>query len=180
MKKALRIVAIGIVVLALVVVVGGFFLPSEFDVEVIGEAQAPAPQLYELAASPRTWVDWSTWNLETMPDMKSTYTGPAAGVGAKWSWTQEMGDGYLEVTKVTPDKRIEYDLVFEGLDAPMKGTLAFETHEGGTRVVWGFSGDVGGDLIWRWGNLFMADMMRDEYVQAIAGLDKAALAAPGS
>ena len=132
--------------------------------------------MFSLANTPATWTDWSAWNLEVMPDMKSSYTGPDSGLGARWSWQQEMGDGWLEITESAQNQRIGYDLVFGDADNPWTGDIKFSQRDDVAVVQWAFRGDVGMNLMDRWMLLGMASVMKDEHAKGAEGLARAARA----
>jgi hypothetical protein len=168
-----------LVALLAIFLVGGMLLPSSFTTVVRVQTQAEAAPMCQIVATPRTWVDWSAWNLKMMPDMKSTYSGPETGEGAIWSWTQAQGNGSLTIiTHRTPPNPcvVAFELLFEGNEEPWYGQIHVTPMDDGTQVDWAFHGDVGSNLLFRWVMLVMKDRMADENRAAIAGLEAAALA----
>ncbi|MEZ5212169.1 SRPBCC family protein [Gordonia sp. (in: high G+C Gram-positive bacteria)] len=88
------------------------------------------------------WVEWSPWEgLD--PELKRSYSGPDAGVGARYEWSgnRKAGSGSMEITASTPD-RIDLDLEFVApFKASNKTTFALESAGSGTRVSWTMRGE---------------------------------------
>lgn len=167
-------VLLGLVGLIVLLMVVGLMLPSVVDVTAEKAISASPEAAVKLLSSPRTWLAWSPWNNDLMPQMTSTYEGPDAGVGARWVWKDpEHGDGDLEITQVEPAKSVHYVLRFADFE-PMRSEITLSTDAGKTKVSWHATWDVGGTPWWRWMGLMMEGAMADEYLTAIEGLEKAA------
>ena len=131
--------------LVLLALVGGLFLPSKFTVQRSAVIEAPPRKVYDLIVEPRKWTEWSVWNRRD-PNMKVTYKGPPFGMGAKWEWVSKTeGTGSMELTRVEPDKTVEYALSFPEYNMRSTGALTLEPSGNSTRVTWTNSGDVGGN-----------------------------------
>jgi uncharacterized protein YndB with AHSA1/START domain len=129
--------------IALVIVGTGFFLPSAFLVERSIVINAPADRIYDYIAEPKEWTKWSVWTRRD-PKMDITYGGPPFGQGARWSWkSASEGSGSMELTRVEPNRRVEYSLVFPDFGMRSTGEFRIEPGAGGTRVTWSSAGDVG-------------------------------------
>jgi hypothetical protein len=154
----------------------GMLLPSGFTSVIMVQTEGDAAAMCHTAATPRTWVDWSTWNLDIMPDMKSTYSGPETGEGATWNWTQKDGDGSLRITHhaALPPCVVAFDLSFEGMDDPWHGQVHITAMGEGTQVDWAFFGDVGNNLLFRWMTVLMKGKMAADNEAAALGLAAAA------
>jgi len=174
MKKVLKL---GALVLAIVIIVFtsiGLMLPSDFSNTVTKKVAVSAEAMGTLLATPRSWLNWSPWNTTALPGMQSTFSGPESGVDAKWSWTQEQGDGSLTVTEYEAGEKMSYQLSFEGVTYPMTGTITLTGAGDGVEVAWTYRGEMGGNLMFRWVMFFMGDTMDDEFENAINNLAKAA------
>jgi uncharacterized protein YndB with AHSA1/START domain len=157
---------VGLVVLLLVV---GFFLPSNFKVERSVVINAPAERVYGLIAAPREWKRWSVW-CERDPNMIIDYTGSESGAGAAWSWKSETeGNGEMEFTQATPPERVVYELRFPEMGMQSTGVLTVAPADGGVRVNWTNEGDVGGNPLNRWFAMFMDTLVGPDFE---AGLNK--------
>lgn len=74
---------------------------------------APAQRVHALVDDFHEWQRWSPWEgLD--PQMRRTYSGPGAGVGAGYAWegNRKAGKGDMAITGDTPD-RLDVDLHFE-------------------------------------------------------------------
>lgn len=88
-------IAIVVAVLAVVLVVGGWFISPKLSVARSVVVAAPADKVYALVASPRAWKEGSVWNRRG-PAMKIEYSGPESGTGAAWTWqSPSEGDGKM-------------------------------------------------------------------------------------
>lgn len=109
------------------------------------EIAAPAATIHDLVSDYHRWVDWSPWE-GIDPNLQRTYTGPDAGVGAKYAWVgnKKVGSGTMETTGDTPT-RIDIRLEFT---APWKAVnpTSFEFAEaaGKTIVTWTMTGQPEG------------------------------------
>jgi uncharacterized protein YndB with AHSA1/START domain len=132
---------IGMIVLAALGI--GFFLPSKFEVTRSIVIDAPDARIYDDIADPRRWAQWSVWTKRD-PHMELRYAGPPFGQGAKWSWkSASEGSGTMEFTRVVPNRRVEYSLVFPDYGMRSGGEFQLEPEGKGYRVTWTNRGDVG-------------------------------------
>ena len=97
MKRILIRTAISLVIVMILMGLVGLILPSSFTVEAKATVQAPADDIYQLLITPRSWVDWSPWNKQAMPELESTYKGPESGVGVALGvdFETEVAETYL-------------------------------------------------------------------------------------
>lgn len=138
-KKILIGLAVAIAVFLVVVALQ----PSHFSItRSTTIAAAPAavfPHVNEL----RKWEAWSPW-ARLDPNMKATYRGPAAGVGAEsaWAGNNEVGEGSMTITESRAGERVRFRLDFV---KPMAGTAAaeftFQPQGNQTVVAWTMSGE---------------------------------------
>jgi hypothetical protein len=90
--------------------------------------------------------------------MKLTFSGPAAGVGAKQSWTgKSSGNGSVEITKADPQEGISYDFELSGFRST--GGIMFFPGPDGTIVAWHAEGDLSFNPINRFCGVWMDRMM---------------------
>ncbi|MGB2718489.1 MAG: SRPBCC family protein [Rhodococcus sp. (in: high G+C Gram-positive bacteria)] len=116
--------------------------PAPVLVERSAVVRADAASVHALIDDFHQWVKWSPYE-GVDPDLKRTYTGPDAGVGASYSWSgnRKAGAGTMIITESTPERRIVLDLAFT---KPFKNrnvtTFLLEPVADGTRVTWRMSG----------------------------------------
>lgn len=140
MIKAL--VALAAIVAGLVVVVA--MQPSSFAVERSIAIRAPAEIIYGRIENLRTMDTWSPWS-KMDPQMKITYAGPEAGVGASSSWDgPKIGRGRMTITAAKADQEVDLRLEFL---APMRATnravFALTPADNSIRVTWRMEGTNG-------------------------------------
>ncbi|HSN70533.1 MAG TPA: SRPBCC family protein, partial [Steroidobacteraceae bacterium] len=112
--RFVRAVLIGLVILALVVLAAGLFLPKTAHVERSILIDAPPAAIYDVVSNLRRFNEWSPW-YERDPDARYEYTGPERGVGAKMSWTSaqaDVGSGSQEIIAADPDRAVTTRLDF--------------------------------------------------------------------
>jgi hypothetical protein len=94
-------VALAASIAGLVVVVA--MQPSSFAIER-SAIQAPADIIYGHIENLRTMDTWSPWS-KMDPQLKITYEGPEAGVGASSSWDgPKVGRGRMTITAAKVDQ----------------------------------------------------------------------------
>jgi uncharacterized protein YndB with AHSA1/START domain len=156
--------------IALAIVIGGFFVPSKFVVERSTVINAPPKKIYDYVVEPKHWSLWSQWNRRD-PNMKIKYSGPPFGMGAKWSWESKTeGTGSMEITRVEPDRVVEYSLSFPEYGMRSAGTLRLEPAGNATRITWTNAGDMGGNPLKHYLTLVMDRMVGPDFEAGLANL----------
>jgi uncharacterized protein YndB with AHSA1/START domain len=156
--------------IALAAVLVGLFLPSSFAVRRSIDIAAPADRIYDYVVEPRKWSQWSVWTRRD-PAMRIVYSGPPFGMGARWSWeSKSEGNGTMELTRVEPNRRVEYALFFPAFNMRSTGTLSIEPGKGVTRVTWTNEGDVGGNPLKHYLAAAMDRMVGPDFAQGLANL----------
>lgn len=157
-------------VLVVVLLVGGWLLPSTFSASRSVVVDAPPDKVYPLVADPRAWKLWSVWNQRD-PAMKIVYSGPASGVGAAWAWQSATeGDGKMTFTAADPGKRVAFDLDFPDFGTTSRGELLFAPEGSGTRVTWTMNGDFGRNPLYHWFTLVADRMTGKDFESGLANL----------
>lgn len=136
-----------IIVLALAVVVCGFIgivasRSAAFFITRSATIPAAPDALFGVVNDLREWRRWSPWE-GIDPNLKRTYDGPPAGVGATYSWAgnSKAGEGRMTVTESRPSElvgmRLEFVRPFKAVNAV---EFTFKTEGDGTVVTWSMSG----------------------------------------
>ena len=75
--------------------------------------EAPSERVRALVHDFHEWPAWSPWE-DVDPDMRRTFSGPDAGVGAGYAWegNRKAGKGSMTVTGDTA-QQVDIDLRFE-------------------------------------------------------------------
>ncbi|MFW6066919.1 MAG: SRPBCC family protein [Myxococcota bacterium] len=166
--RALKISVLVVVALVVLVAIVGSLLPSEYRVERSALVEAPPELVFEQVNSFRSWDAWSPW-IARDPSIENEFHGPAAGEGAKVTWTSdESGSGSQTIVVSEPPRRIETELDF-GAVGTARADWTFEPTDTGTRVTWGMTGDAAGPL----GGYFapmMDDWIGPDYEDGLARL----------
>jgi len=123
------------------------------------------------------WQSWSPWE-ELDPDMRRDFSGPEAGVGARYAWegNRKAGKGNMEIVDSQPE-RVEVRLIFE---KPFKGDnqVVFDLKPanggGATDVTWRMHGSNKG-LASVFTKVFSMDrMVGKDFEKGLARLKSAA------
>jgi uncharacterized protein YndB with AHSA1/START domain len=139
MFKKILLAIVAVIVVFLVVV---SLQPSDFRVERSAVVAAPPEAVFAQVNDFHNWAAWSPWS-KMDPDMKTTYSGPDAGTGARYAWSgnSKVGEGSMTITESRPAEYIAIDLEFlKPFKAKNLTEFTFTPAEGGTQVVWAMSG----------------------------------------
>ncbi len=136
------IVLIAVVVIIAALLAYGALQSPSFSVVREAEFAAAPAKVFEQINNFHNWTHWSPWE-KLDPHLHRNYTGPEAGVGAKYAWVgnRNVGEGNMEITQSEPAKRMQLDLHFL---KPFKANNVTEftlTPAGkGTRLRWEMRG----------------------------------------
>jgi uncharacterized protein YndB with AHSA1/START domain len=104
---------------------------------------APPEAVYPHVVDFHKWAEWSPWEgLD--PSMERSYSGPAAGTGAQYSWrgNRKAGAGSMQILEAEEPRSIRLRLVFvKPFKAVNPTGFTFEPDRGGTRVTWAMKGE---------------------------------------
>lgn len=116
--------------------------PAEFRIERSLDVQATPASLHRFVNDFAQWTQWSPWE-GIDPNLRRTYSGAAAGVGAHYAWAsdnQKAGEGNMTITGSSPE---QIDLTLEFIK-PFRATnyASFVFRGGGnkTTVTWTMKG----------------------------------------
>jgi hypothetical protein len=162
-----------IVVIVLVCVIGCVVVamqPSHYQVERSATINAPAPVVFAQVNDFHKWEAWSPW-AKMDPNMKTTYSGSAAGTGAVYSWVgnSDVGEGRMTITDSVPSTSIKIKLEFLKPFAATNPTdFMFVTQGNQTQVKWTMSGEK--NFVMKGFTLFMNmdKMVGDDFEKGLA------------
>ena len=135
-------ILIGLAVLIALLVLLVATRPSTFRVERFITIAAPAENVFARVNDLRAWGAWSPWEAKD-PDMRRTYGGPPAGVGATYAWAgdKNVGEGRMTIERSEHPSlvgiKLEFFKPFAGTNA---AALSFTPSPGGTKVTWVMDG----------------------------------------
>jgi uncharacterized protein YndB with AHSA1/START domain len=170
-KKILVVLVIAVAVFAGVVAMQ----PAEFRVERSATMAAPAPDVFAQVNDFHNWEAWSPW-AKLDPNAKNTFSGPAAGKDAKFSWAgnDEVGVGSMTILESRPHDLIRIAIDFE---KPHQNTsmvdFTFKPVDNQTVVTWSMYGK--NDFMSKAICLFMNmdKMVGEKFEEGLANLKKA-------
>ena len=139
MLKKVALVVLAIIAVLLVVIVTR---PDTYRVQRSTAVAAPPAVVFGLVNDFHQWAPWSPWG-KLDPNMKLTYDGPAAGVGASYFWTgnDKVGEGRMTITESVPSERIVIKLEFlKPWEATSVTTFTFAPQGDSTQVTWVMDG----------------------------------------
>jgi len=134
------LIALALIVIAFVIVVA--MQPSEFRIVRSATMSAPAADVFAQVNDFHNWQAWSPW-AKLDPAAKSTYEGPAAGVGAAFAWSgnNKIGEGRMTVIESRPNVLVRFKLDFlKPFKASNTAEFTFKPEGNQTAVTWSMYG----------------------------------------
>jgi hypothetical protein len=104
---------------------------------------APPEAVYPHLASFHRWQAWSPWEGRH-PQQERRYSGPEAGVGARYAWSgnRAVGQGSMEIVDAAEPSTVGIDLRFDKPFKSRNDTRFTVAPDGsGSRVVWTMTGE---------------------------------------
>jgi hypothetical protein len=144
MGKNIFLGLLGLIVLAvLVIALIASQRPDTFRVSRSATIAAPADKLFPMINNLREFDTWNPYAHKD-PQMKSVYSGPASGPGARSDFeSKKAGTGSLEIVQATAPSEVKMRL---NMTAPMKGdnTVVFKLIPQGnaTQATWSMEGSA--------------------------------------
>lgn len=116
--------------------------PNHFRVERSVTIAGPTSLAFSYVNTSRGWEAWSPW-VKLDPQMKVTYEGPAAGVGAVTAFEgRKCGTGRSTIVESREDELIRFRLdMFKPMNSTSDAEFTFKPTAGGTVVTWSLSGE---------------------------------------
>ncbi len=138
LKKVLQVV--GAVIVALVCVIAT--QPGAYQVTRTASIAAPPEAVFNLINDFHQWEGWSPW-AKLDPNMKTTYSGPSSGIGAKYAWLgdDKVGEGRMTILSSEPASAVKINLEFiKPFESDSITTFTLSPDGAGTRVEWKMEG----------------------------------------
>lgn len=159
-----------VLVILILIVVVGLFLPTSYRVERSVVIAAQPGEIHEYVGDLTMWDKWTPWK-EDDQTLVVTHGKKTSGVGASQSWVGESGDGALTITKDSQDEGIEYDMVFDGGTYVCESAIGFGAMpDGDTRVTWVMKGEIGTPVIGGYFAMMMDSMVGEMFDRGLANL----------
>ncbi|BAN69912.1 conserved hypothetical protein [endosymbiont of unidentified scaly snail isolate Monju] len=153
----------------------GLFLPDRARVEREILIDTPPEQVYPLIADLRQFQRWSPWRRH-VADTRFHLSEPASGPGAALSWDsgEEGTGGSMTIEETQPPRRIVMRLRF-GQDREARIEFLIEpAGTGGSRVRWRFDTAFGHDIFGRYVGLMLDGMLGPDYETGLRDLKRLA------
>jgi hypothetical protein len=134
------LLALGVIALLFVILITG--QPDEFILMRSAKMSVPPETIFPHVNDLRQWEAWSPW-AKLDPNAKSTFEGPANGVGAAMAWAgnNKVGDGKMTITESLPNQLIRFRLEFlKPMQATNTAEFTFRPEGDQTCVSWSMSG----------------------------------------
>ena len=144
MKLLKNILLVAIIMVALTAVIG-FLLPSKIILERSLLMKATPSVIYEQVNTLKNWEKWSPWfKMDT--NQVVTYNDIPSGSGANYHWKGEKTmEGTMTITEAKTNELIATKLEFAGEAQPASSSFILTPEGEGTKVVWNFESEAGGN-----------------------------------
>jgi hypothetical protein len=165
--KAFRIIVSVIVVLAIIILGGSYFLPKNSIVERSIMIGANDSTVYSYVTDFSKFNEWSPW-YEMEPTAKTEVSGNLGEVGASYAWEgEELGKGDFKITKLEPYIAVYEKLTFyTPFEAEAENNLFFKQVGDSTKVTWIYNG-VNKGVFDKWMGLAMDKMMGKDWERGL-------------
>jgi uncharacterized protein YndB with AHSA1/START domain len=127
--------------LVVLVIAGGYLLPSTVHVERDILIDAPPEQVYSLISDFSAWEGWSPW-AKLDPNAAMTISG--SGLGQTMSWASEnpqVGQGTQTIVALDAPNALTTHLEFGNMGSA-DATFTLLPEDDQTRVVWSLDSDM--------------------------------------
>lgn len=141
--KAIKIVGIVLLSLIVIVVILGLIAPKEFKVS--RSITIPTQNQEVVFKNISIWSEFLKWNPWSGkdPSQKITFKGTEGTVGSNYAWAgnDDVGEGEMTITSLTPNTSVESDLHFiKPFEANNKTVMSMAPDGDGIKVTWEMSG----------------------------------------
>jgi len=171
--KTLKKIILAVLLIPILLVIVSLFLPAQYRVERTTTINARPDAVFAQINTLKQWPEWTAWTVAKYPDMKISFAGPEAGVGATYSWDgKSTGHGTMKITRSEPVKEIAYDLEFDHGRFFSKGTLTLEPSSESLKVTWVNEGDLGWNPVSRVFGPLMDRMIGPDFEEGLRNLQK--------
>ena len=171
--RVLRALLVALVLIAVVVLAAGLFLPRTVHVERAVVIDASPAAVYDVVSSMRRFNEWSPW-LERDPNARYEYGGPDSGVGSRMSWSSEqsdVGSGSQEIVAVVPERSVTTRLDF-GAEGQADAQIVIEPQGSASKVTWSFGANFEDDYLGRYFGVMMDGLLGPDYEKGLANLKR--------
>ncbi len=142
MKKTLKIFGIGLFIFIVLFFLIGAFLPKKYHVERSIVIAQPDNVVYQYLTNFNNFNNWSPWH-DVEPNIKYKIEGKEDTIGSRYSWEgNKTGEGYMQITQLTPFKLIEQKLVFKKpMEDQAMASFVLSQENNKTKLTWNMDGE---------------------------------------
>lgn len=165
-------ILIGVAVLVVALVAAVLTRPPTYKVERSVSIAAPAEVAFAYGADFSKFDAFSPWS-ELDPSMQKKIEGTPGTVGHSywWSGNDEVGEGKMTITEITPNQLVKVKLEFvKPFPSTAQTWMAYAPDGASTKVTWGMSGNL--DTVGKAMSLVMnfSEMIGKDYEKGLAKL----------
>jgi hypothetical protein len=141
-KPMLKILFIAVPLIPVLLLVVVALQPSDYQVPRSLAIGAPPDSVFQHLNELKKWAAWNPWGKGD-PNIRRTYEGPEAGVGANCSWigNNQVGEGRATIVASQPAESVKIKMEWV---KPMPGVsedeFTFKPQGNQTQVTWTMSG----------------------------------------
>lgn len=137
-------ILLGLAAVLAIILIAAAFRPDSYVVEHSAVINAPADVVFAHLTDHRDWQKSNPW-VKDDPTAKASYSGPATGVGATYSWTGDaVGKGSATIKEARPSEYVSADLHFlEPFESVAMDEYLLTSNGTSTKVVHRMSGENG-------------------------------------
>lgn len=160
---------ISLVLVALLFVVVGLFLPADRVVQHSIETNYPARMVYDLMNGFRRFPEWFPLRAHD-PKVQFSLEGEARGEGAKIYYASQdpkIGNGSFHIVRSEDLQRIEYELENQSRGTNKRSVVELEQQGKTVKVTWTYTVDYGWDLLGRYAGLYVNRTAGDDIKAAL-------------
>lgn len=156
----LRKLFLGLLILFVLIIIVGFFLPRTYQVQRQVAIKASDDRIFNLINSVETMQSWSPWKALD-PDLKITYGLTKVGQGASYHWqSAKSGEGSLVISESLPYSKIVTQLDFKDSGKAVGiFTISANADNTESQVAWQMIGDSGYNLFGRYFGLVLDSLV---------------------
>jgi Polyketide cyclase / dehydrase and lipid transport len=145
----------------------GMLLPDEYSVERSIVVKAKPFDVHSQIVDLKTWPKWNAEH----PDRQYQFPGQTQGEGAVQTWSEpNKPDATMTITWENPHEGIQYTVLLDGDEEPLKCSIRYEPTADGTQVTWRTRGKLGNNPIDRWRGLLMEGNLGPELETGLENL----------
>lgn len=140
--KALKIIGIILLVIALGIIVFVMTLKGESHLERSITINAPTERVFMVVNDASNNKHWSPW-FQIDPNTEYVFTDNTIGVGAKYTWESDhenVGSGVQEIVESRDNEYVNTTMSFGEMTGQYSAAFILKPIDGGTEVTWTYEG----------------------------------------